>query len=1116
METPELLENVEERLRKAVLAAALFGAADDAPRIGRFALLQRIGAGAMGVVYEAFDAQLDRRVAIKLVRNENKVEAHTNRLLREARAMAKLAHPNVVTVYDVGQWEGGLFVAMELVRGGTLQGWLAAQTRGVRETLDMFLAAGRGLVAAHGAGLIHRDFKPANVLVGEDDRPRVADFGLVRLAGEVLLGAEPSSAFVDGFSTATGAVLGTPAYMAPEQLQGARVGAGADQFSFCVALYEALCGVLPFGGGTCEDRLRAIQAGELTPPAPGRRPVRRVLDVLRRGLSAEPHARFPSMQTLLDALIVAERRGKGRWVSMAGGALLCALGAFGKAANNQQPPAASSMQLDAAEQQHDATLLSAARRLSPTDPTLAAVLLAEVEAPQRHREWSTLAQEVLAQPIARFVWNDVRLSPSQHADHVVLLQDLEGSLIARSLDDGRELARRNGAEWGAVYPQGDELLVHTTRGLEIWPLGRTTTTPSWQSDRSGIARVALGATGRDIFALSNDGSVLHWDETRPTTPAVLRVIGDSQDNTRAIVLADAGVVWKSTARDGIEIWPLRGQGSPQRLDFGGNDFTAAHISRTARRIAVGFDDGTIQLWSKGGRTPIEVRGHSSEIRHLLLSDERERLVAWAVDGSTRIWNLQSLPMKQSRETPLMLPRHEATTMTMNADGRMLMTTSPGVPGMTRAWDLSTQDVSVLRTKDGSDACGHSSPDGKWAFTCSIHGSARAWPLDSPSTTLAFGHSAPIWAGKRQGNRLATASQDGTARIWQIGERGELRETAVYSSAPATRVWTAVFSPGGEWLATGSNDGKARVWNTNGSQAPVVFSGHEEWVYSLAFSPDDQSLFTGSKRGCIRRFRIDGGAPAVILCQASVRGQVNEIVLSADGTKGAAALASGHLVVWDNAGAVVSHAPRVIPTAHGEQVQAMVFRPDGRQLVSVGRDRKVRLWDTASGAWIRDIGAHDGAVYHVSMSPDGRQIVTSSADGTARVWPMEGDGAPVILKGHEGWVVWAEFDRAGRRIVTAGYAATARIWDLEQPMVPRVLRGHWNGIRYATFDERGQRVITAAMDGTVRSWDIADEKVERLQRRLREATRACLTTAQRVELIGEDATTAAERAAACSR
>lgn len=130
--------------------------------------------------------------------------------------------------------------------------------------------------------------------------------------------------------------------------------------------------------------------------------------------------------------------------------------------------------------------------------------------------------------------------------------------------------------------------------------------------------------------------------------------------------------------------------------------------------------------------------------------------------------------------------------------------------------------------------------------------------------------------------------------------------------------------------------------------------------------------------------------------------------------------------------------------------------------------------------------------------------------------METDEAPIILKGHEGWVVWAEFDRAGQHVVTAGYDGTARVWDLNEPTSPRILRGHWNAIRYATFDAQGERVMTAAMDGTVRTWDIAEEPVERLQRRLRDATRACLTAAQRRELIGEDATLAAERATACNR
>ena len=243
----------------------------DPMRIGRFIVKARLGAGGMGVVYAGEDADLGRRVAIKLVRGDAEQPAFRDRLVREAQAMARLEHPNVVRVYEVGQAEGRTFVAMEFVDGETLSKWLA-QRRPWREVVAMFEQAGEGLSAVHRAGLVHRDFKPDNVLVDRQGRARVADFGLARIEQ----GVQPL--------TGTGVGMGTPGYMAPEQAYGAaEVDARADQYSFCVALREAL-------GGRPVDETRWREAPE---------PVRAAIS---RGLSYDPDERFASIDELLAQL----------------------------------------------------------------------------------------------------------------------------------------------------------------------------------------------------------------------------------------------------------------------------------------------------------------------------------------------------------------------------------------------------------------------------------------------------------------------------------------------------------------------------------------------------------------------------------------------------------------------------------------------------------------------------------------------------------------------------------------------------------------------------------------------------------------------------------------------
>lgn len=307
---------------------------------GRYTIVSRLGMGGMGVVYLAHDPELDRRVALKLVRPEADSSMHKARLQREAQAMARLSHPNIVTVYELGEFAGQLYIAMEYVEGQTLGQWLrGAKQRSQGEILARFVEAGTGLAFAHAKGIVHRDFKPDNVLLNAHQHAEVTDFGLARTAsqeqsvavvaqdGEETTGAESKLASGQAFASAqalssgqlartrTGAFVGTPAYMAPEQLRGEVADARSDQFAFCVALWEALTGSLPFAAKEIPARLAQIEAGVASAPAGLSRALRAVL---ARGLSAEPTERFPSMEALLSALQQgAQPQRSWRWVAAA-------------------------------------------------------------------------------------------------------------------------------------------------------------------------------------------------------------------------------------------------------------------------------------------------------------------------------------------------------------------------------------------------------------------------------------------------------------------------------------------------------------------------------------------------------------------------------------------------------------------------------------------------------------------------------------------------------------------------------------------------------------------------------------------------------------------------------
>jgi tetratricopeptide (TPR) repeat protein/predicted Ser/Thr protein kinase len=297
-------------------------------RLGHYVMLQELGRGGMGVVFAAYDQVLDRKVAIKLLRGRGDAQAHT-RLVREAQALARLSHPNVVQIYEIGEFEQLAFIVMEFVDGVTLRTWLSLEARSLEAILAVFDAAGRGLAAAHVEGLVHRDFKPDNVMIRRDGRVLVMDFGLAR--GEAGETGTPISELLDSQSTElgstskssgnqlaadltrTGTLLGTPAYMAPEQFRGLGTDAKTDQFAFCVAAWEALTGVRPFAGNNVAALSLSVTSGTIEAPPSGLPSwIRKHLE---RGLATDPAERWPSLDALLAAL--GDDPTRRRWVLIA-------------------------------------------------------------------------------------------------------------------------------------------------------------------------------------------------------------------------------------------------------------------------------------------------------------------------------------------------------------------------------------------------------------------------------------------------------------------------------------------------------------------------------------------------------------------------------------------------------------------------------------------------------------------------------------------------------------------------------------------------------------------------------------------------------------------------------
>jgi len=334
----ECADGLEARRVQAQLAERMFGHSPDPVQLGRFRVIDRVGAGGMGVVYRAHDPTLERTIALKVLRGDLAAPEGRARLLREAKTMARVRHPNLVTVHEVGEEGADVFIAMEFVAGGTLGDWLAEHRPSWAEVCDRLVAAGQGLAALHAKQLVHRDIKPDNVLVDADGQVMLADFGLARPLPRRQSDTQSSS---DGAAhraaagtgvgslTHTGTLVGTPAYMAPEQWDGAPADARADQYSFCALFFEALFGVRPFAGDTAAQLYANLEADAPTIPEVARvgRVPRWLTAVVLRGLRFDPSLRYPSMDALLTDL--QRRRRRPRRLGTVALAVVAAGGAVG-------------------------------------------------------------------------------------------------------------------------------------------------------------------------------------------------------------------------------------------------------------------------------------------------------------------------------------------------------------------------------------------------------------------------------------------------------------------------------------------------------------------------------------------------------------------------------------------------------------------------------------------------------------------------------------------------------------------------------------------------------------------------------------------------------------------
>jgi len=953
-------------------------------RVGRFSLLRELGRGAMGIVYLGWDEALDRQVAVKLLRPSPGHFHASERMVREARGLARVTHPNVVDVYELGSHEGQMFVAMQYVRGRTLRAWQREAPRSVIETLVRLCEAGRGLAAVHAAGLVHRDFKPDNVLVGDDERARVVDFGLVRAVspafemidrlapgqeGVEVAGGRGRGRGVDPLEaklTRTGAILGTPAYMGLEQLAGDQVDARSDQFAFCVVAWEALHGQRPFVGRSLEDLAAKLAAGHVEAPQAGSAVPRRVDEVLARGLQVMPDSRWPSMDALLDALEraggIRGRGGRAARGLLAGVAGVSIIAAAAWALGDREAAVPSEPVGDAVvvepedgdqaelERAHDRVRAQLARA-RPEDP---ASLGDAIELGARHRE---------AMPL------EVRASL-----HAVASVTHERYALPREIDEIGALA------WSPAGP----VLALALKGGGI---------ALWDADARTSLRTLVHAEPLDSLAFSRDGELLVarqgsgrailWHVSTGVQLAEIEQAGLRQ----AMFLA--GTQELVTASDeGVSLWGLVRGRELERARMIVEDRDVVALASAGERVSMLSSQGRVSTWTRVNDEIVRVELHGFVVhvdQPCVLASDGARIARASVAG-LELWDALT-------GTHIATPKAEYIehgAVVFSPDSRML------------AVALRGRAPLVIDAVSGEPRVTRIAPQVE----------TRALAFDS------------------SGTQLFALGDDGRLEIAELASGGVVDEII----GLAAGAHALALDPTGSRLTVIAEDGLAWVWATSSVAVvralPAGHAPEAEPLLPLAVNGDDARLGIDAE-GRVAVPMKPGGDPIASL---EVEGPVTAMAISHDAST--IATASGawpaRVELWTREG------QRTRTLELDGELRALAFSPDGKQLACAGVGPRVELRSTTDGMPLGELRTHEPEIHALAFSPDAALLAVGGRE--VHLWQLDASFDLATLGRARAPVQALAFSPDGRQLGIA-YADGAQVlrWIDEQTLLVALCR-----------------------------------------------------------------------------